>query len=877
MLSTSLHRLLCAALLAGILPACQGDSSASSGAGEVATSTDASAAGRPAAADAAGSAAADAAASAAAGLGEGFIVWESNRSGAWRLWTRRLDGSGLKQLTPDERNRQHYCPHISPDGSRLAYLSARDGGRKYASGGVVGALHLLDLRSGEDRIVAEEAMTYFENRAVVWRSSDELIYIGTDRAPRRLDLASGQAELLARDVPGEFGWLVDATLSYASTNSATFSIYDRRAKRIRPRAKLGGCQPYFTHDGRWGVWTAGAGGPIEAMDLATRRIERLLDKNDPRLPDGLRYLYFPMPSRDSLLMAFAASRDEHDHFRSDYEVFVIETDPETLRPVGGPVRLTEHPATDRYPDVFLEPLALGRHRGEAPFEIELAVPEEGKSRGTWRWSFGDGGQAEGASVRHRFERPGSYRVVAQSGERELAAQVRVAPAEPPRALGVRIAGDGSTVDVEFDEPIEAPSGATVRFESGRSLVGWRVGEAGRTLEIELAAPFEGVDRLQLAGVTDRARPANPMQPEVLDVGPPLWPVERDGLVFVWESGDAPNLVPTGDGAEQAVSLEADGRARLDHHWRMILDGGRFLSDDQTAGRVARALKRSNELSLELTLTPGAGSQDGSGGAVDLVDAANPRHRNLRLRLDGGRLLLTLRTAGRGPEAYPTIELFALPAGRPSHVVVTYSPSQLAAYLDGEKRLELGAERIRGDFFHFRPLPLVFGSIEATAGRADVRLEGVAIYERVLSAESVADEFARSRSRVEEREALPKTVVRGRLMRRNRPPTLTEISPYREALVLFEYEVVEVVSGDLGAKRLRVAHWSILDGEVLPINRREVGAVHRLELEPFDRNPQIESLFVAQSESPPTGTPLFYAPDPGPMPGNGASAASAGGS
>ena len=34
-------------------------------------------------------------------LGGGFVVWESNRTGSWRLWVARLDGTGLRQLIPD--------------------------------------------------------------------------------------------------------------------------------------------------------------------------------------------------------------------------------------------------------------------------------------------------------------------------------------------------------------------------------------------------------------------------------------------------------------------------------------------------------------------------------------------------------------------------------------------------------------------------------------------------------------------------------------------------------------------------------------------------------------------------------------------------------
>ena len=78
-------------------------------------------------------------------------------------------------------------------------------------------------------------------------------------------------------------------------------------------------------------------------ELASERSEDLLQKNDPRIGDGFGYVYFPMLSRSGQGLAFAASRGDHDHFRSDYEVFVVPTDPDTLELLGPAVRMSFHP------------------------------------------------------------------------------------------------------------------------------------------------------------------------------------------------------------------------------------------------------------------------------------------------------------------------------------------------------------------------------------------------------------------------------------------------------------------------------------------------------------------------------------------------------
>ena len=106
--------------------------------------------------------------------------------------------------------------------------------------------------------------------------------------------------------------------------------------------------------------------------------------------------------------------------------------------------------------------------------------------------------------------------------------------------------------------------------------------------------------------------------------------------------------------------------------------------------------------------------------------------------------------------------------------------------------------------------------------------------------------------------MPRLVVEATLLARSEAPSLQEITPYREALAVSEYRIERVVEGVYSGERVRVAHWSILDGRIRGTNRRsKIGDSRRLTLEPFADNRQLESLYVADTlES--ANTPLFYA-------------------
>jgi len=773
---------------------------------------------------------------AAAALGRGFLVWESNRTGAWRIWTRALGGSGLRQLSPEEPGRQHCCAHISPDGRRVVYLSLSGRGQKYPGGKDTGTLRLIGADGRGDRELVSAARTYHESRAAVWRSDSELIHLTGGGRTALLDVDSGESEILVSQPAEEFGWLVNSTLSHATLGLPSFSPFDKVRRRVAPHQTVAGCQAYFSQDGRWGYWAAGAGGPIHRIDLASRQVTTMLRKNDPRLPDDRGYLYFPMTSDDGRFLAVGASRGRHDHFKADYEIFLFETDPRTLEVQGPAVRFTFDPAVDRFPDVWAEPLALGDHAGEVPFEVRLEAGE-----GDWKWDLGDGTVASGASITHRYDSAGVFRVSATFGREVRAGRVRVAPAAAPRPVRSELRDGGRRVVVWFDEDVAA-AGLEARLESGRTVTGAVVSEDGRSVAVELDRALDRTDRLVLTGLADRAQRPNAAPSLVIDLDPPLWPSNESDMALLWQTAAAANLVrDRAAGVDRAPTLKSNGRATLDHAFAMDLSGGTFTADGESSRLVISELQRANEMSLELTLIS-SGSSDGQ-----IVSLGGSGRKALVLSQRGNTLVFRTRSRrNRTKQWSPAVELFEITSGRAVHVVVTYRPGLLSAYRDGELVLE--SSEIQGDFFQWERGDLILG------GDWQGTIEGLAVYGRVLEAAEVEENAARYRALRAERSEVPRVVIEATRLRSVTPARLADISPYREALVTADYRVEAVIEGRLEATEIQVAEWVIMGGIELPTPPERA----TLTLERFADNPQLEGVVLGSALGRDDSPDLYYA-------------------
>lgn len=779
-------------------------------------------------------------------LGGGLVVWESSRTGDWRIWHRALDGSDLRQLSPDEKDRDHLAPHVSPDGTRVAYVSVPHSlmlnWREDAPDKI--PMYLINVDGSGLKQISPNARTYGGDRAAVWLDNDNLIYLPAGKGPTKLNLRTGKEERL----PPSGLWLPNRTMTSATTGSPTFSPYDAASGKISEQAAFGGCEPYFTADGVWGFWMGGGGGPINRIRLATRQASPIINLHDTRMPADRAYLYFPMFSACQRLFAFAASPDQHDHATSDYDIFVASAKPGTLELIGNPVRYTFNKATDRYPDVFLSDFELGTRDGEAPFEVEFASD---KTPGNWTWDFGDGSPT-GGKLKHTFTRSGEYDVRASQGPKTLRGRIRVRAALPPSVLAVFLQGDREVV-VEFDEPIgitqlrvEAPKGIQVaakRTERQRLIL---------TLASELKQPAT----LGLTGISDLAQRPNTLVGTNVVIHPLEWPTDRKGLVFAWRTAAvAVNAVNLATGKPAVSKIGRRNAARLDHNSALVLNGGSGMAAAADTS-LFEACRSSGALTIEATLRPANITQEGPARIVSY--SSDPSSRNFTLGQQQGKLLLRLRTPQTGPNGTnPEIELCPVQTNRAHHVIVTYTNGCLCCYVDGAKLLE--SSKVQGDFSNWAPHHLVFGDEWNGERNWAGTLEGVALFSRALDADEVKREheaYQRIRAR---RPPIPGIAIDAELVKLSKAPTLKEILPYREALLVGEYRVKQVVKGKLDAKTVRVAHWALLDGAPRTPATRKPGWSGRLNIETFEANPQLKSLFLSDTLEDNFEAVLYYDP------------------
>ena len=98
----------------------------------------------------------------------------------------------------------------------------------------------------------------------------------------------------------------------------------------------------------------------------------------------------------------------------------------------------------------------------------------------------------------------------------------------------------------------------------------------------------------------------------------------------------------------------------------------------------------------------------------------------------------------------------------------------------------------------------------------------------------------------------------KLLAKSKIPTLSDIAPYREALVFYEYSVRKRIKGKFKEnQKLRVAHWAIYDNQPQAIEKAKVGSSHTLHLYPYQQFNELKSLYTSDTLTLDAEIPLYH--------------------
>ncbi len=331
-----------------------------------------------------------------------------------------------------------------------------------------------------------------------------------------------------------------------------------------------------------------------------------------------------------------------------------------------------------------------------------------------------------------------------------------------------------------------------------------------------------------------------------------WPTHGLSPAFVWESILSENKVkvPGRSRPRNCRMAGLYGRVRHGRFGQMDVVDGAFFADFGSGRRVRTQIAESRRFALEATIAPCSEEAEMPEGWIAALDAEEePPAFALVQR---GKELVLLLGQGSEEKEPAEVKVGELEPGRPQHVMVNVCQERITSFIDGE-----GAVRAEAPAFDpaaWEAATLIFGSDWHLKSKWAGMLEGVAIYPHELSADTVAKHARYFRKKIADRTELSPIVLKGVLRDTSQPPDETV---YPRALVLYRYDVEEVISGSLDADAIMVYHWAILGAEKQPVLERGFGKSYRLKVVPYE---EFEAVLKEEQRSEGAfmpGLPSFY--------------------
>ena len=617
-----------------------------------------------------------------------------------------------------------------------------------------------------------------------------------------------------------------------------------------------GCNTGFAPDNSYRLFHMGRGDPVghygvlmyDADGVNRRRIWFNVEADKPRQTSGI-----PRWSTDVRFLTVSWPESGPD--RKDQNIYLGEFD-EDFTFVRKWLRISNRSGTDSFAHAWIGQ-GLGHYTGKVPFTVELPALY---AKEEWEWDFGDGRKEKLRGGKHTYTKPGRYRIIGERGEKIVRGSVHARDARPPSVTDVRLY-DETHLAITFDEPIQLKA-PQFSMASGVAVKGWKLILGGSVLTIELDGKSAPNDSVRLGGVFGSAQVPNALVNNVVPIVRPAWPVDRSELVFLWEGAKGESFQYDANfSAFTNADIVPTRNARYGRFGGMVLAGGVIFAAGAGRGIQERCAE-ANRFAIEALITPSNVHQGYEGNPRPIITCGwggRPDQANFMLGQERGTLVLYLRQrpAQRGSrESVERVELCPIINYAPNHVIVSYEPGKLVCYLNGRRAMQ--TDSVKGLLAWRRPpydKGLNFGGVEeersefigwTVHGVAKPilpwrgEIEGVAIYARTVTDKNAADSCNAYRQILRARPFIPRIELRGRLAAKSVVPKLEDIAPYRDALVVYEYDVEVVRKGSCTAKKVRVARWGLLDGEPTSITQAKLGEAADLVIEEFGHHPELEA-------------------------------------
>lgn len=518
---------------------------------------------------------------------------------------------------------------------------------------------------------------------------------------------------------------------------------------------------------------------------------------------------------------------------------------------------------------------LGYFPGEAPLTVEIADP---RLTGNWQWDFGDG--AKGATAKHAYTKAGTYTITATQGDKVFKGQVMVAAQQAPTATIVYV--NPKAILVDFSEPVKGEA-AQVVVGSGAKVESVKLNETGRRMTILLTDPMKARDTISIQGVTDLAQAPNKLAVKPVSVVAPAWPSNRTDLYYLWEDSKHMNAVYY-DSTKTIRELRLGRSSGIDRYGRMRTTTGPystgFFSQSNAQADFGDLIK-ADAFTLELTLqTDDLTQKKGAQFPARIVNCSAWHDGDWEFMLgqQENKLLFSIRTTdnfltldgkptkndlhGRAP----IYQIATLTDTNQHHVIVSYVPGKLVAYMDGKKVFE--TVEVTGSISVFGYGEMVFGG-HHNGGRYNWggMLEGVAIYKRFIDTDEALANYKAYQEKLKSRVILPQVEMDVTLTGVSEVPDPKKIAPYNEALVLNEYTITKITKTGadwkiklIPGQKIYVAQWGVLESQKTNLAQAKVGETRHLVLENFEKHPdKLEQTMVINTLEEDPDVIILYEP------------------